>query len=115
VLGSARHRIGINDFSSLLLQAQGSKADAVAFANAGGDTSNSLKQAAEFGLGQQQKLLALIMGRAEQPQIGSPVAAFPRTRSFTLKAMGWSNGGAFYLLGSAPARTLDLRASTLQR
>ena len=51
VLGSARHPIGANDFSSLLLQAQNSKADVIAFANAGGDTSNSLKQAAEFGLG----------------------------------------------------------------
>jgi branched-chain amino acid transport system substrate-binding protein len=69
-LGSARHPIGTNDFSSLLLQAQGSKADAVAFANAGGDTSNSLKQAAEFGLGQQQKLLALIMGQNNVRALG---------------------------------------------
>ena len=70
VLGSARHPIGTNDFSSLLLQAQGSKADGVAFANAGGDTSNSLKQAAEFGLGQQQKLLALIMGQNNVRALG---------------------------------------------
>src|SRR5262245_16773355 len=72
VLGSARHPIGTNDFSSLLLQAQSSKADAVAFANAGGDTSNSLKQAAEFGLGQQQKLLALIMGQNNVRALGLP-------------------------------------------
>ena len=72
VLGSARHPIGTNDFSSLVLQAQGSKADAVAFANAGGDTSNSLKQAAEFGLGQQQKLLALIMGQNNVRALGLP-------------------------------------------
>jgi branched-chain amino acid transport system substrate-binding protein len=74
VLGSARHPIGTNDFSSLLLQAQGSKADAVAFANAGGDTSNSLKQAAEFGLGQQQKLLALIMGQNNVRALGLPAS-----------------------------------------
>ena len=70
VLGSARHPIGTSDFSSLVLQAQGSKAEAVAFANAGGDTSNSLKQAAEFGLGQQQKLLALIMGQNNVRALG---------------------------------------------
>ena len=62
ILGSARHPIGTSDFSSLLLQAQASRADAVAFANAGGDTTNSLKQAGEFGLAAKQKLLALIMG-----------------------------------------------------
>jgi branched-chain amino acid transport system substrate-binding protein len=70
VLGSARHPIGANDFSSLLLQAQNSKADVIAFANAGGDTSNSLKQAAEFGLGKQQKLAALIMGQNNVRALG---------------------------------------------
>jgi branched-chain amino acid transport system substrate-binding protein len=70
VLGSARHPIGANDFSSLLLQAQSSKADVVAFANAGGDTSNSLKQAAEFGLGKQQRLAALIMGQNNVRALG---------------------------------------------
>jgi branched-chain amino acid transport system substrate-binding protein len=70
VLGSSRHPIGANDFSSLLLQAQNSKAEVVAFANAGGDTSNSLKQAAEFGLGQKQKLAALIMGQNNVRALG---------------------------------------------
>ena len=70
VLGSARHPIGTNDFSSLLLQAQSSGADVIAFANAGGDTSNSLKQAAEFGLGQRQKLAALIMGQNNVRALG---------------------------------------------
>ena len=50
VLGSVRAPIGNADFSSFLLQAQASGADTIAFANAGGDLSNSLKQAAEFGL-----------------------------------------------------------------
>ncbi len=50
VLGSVRAPIGTSDFSSFLVQAQSSGADTIAFANAGGDLSNALKQAAEFGL-----------------------------------------------------------------
>jgi branched-chain amino acid transport system substrate-binding protein len=50
VLGSVRAPIGTSDFSSYLIQAQSSGADTIAFANAGGDLSNALKQAAEFGL-----------------------------------------------------------------
>ncbi|MFL5073577.1 MAG: ABC transporter substrate-binding protein [Xanthobacteraceae bacterium] len=74
VLGSARHPIGSSDFSSLLLRAQSSGAEAVAFANAGGDTTNSLKQAREFGLGQRQKLLALIMGQNNVRALGLPAS-----------------------------------------
>src|SRR5215471_8975346 len=70
ILGSARHPIGTSDFSSLLVQAQSSGADAVAFANAGGDTTNSLKQAGEFGLAKKQKLLALIMGQNNVRALG---------------------------------------------
>jgi len=70
VIGSARHPIGTSDFSSLLLQAQSSGAEAIAFANAGGDTSNSLKQAAEFRLAQRQKLVALIMGQNNVRALG---------------------------------------------
>jgi branched-chain amino acid transport system substrate-binding protein len=50
VLGAVRAPIGNADFSSYLLRAQASGADTIAFANAGGDLSNALKQAAEFGL-----------------------------------------------------------------
>jgi branched-chain amino acid transport system substrate-binding protein len=50
VLGSSRHPLGTSDFSSFLLQAQGSKAKVVGLANAGADTINLVKQAAEFGL-----------------------------------------------------------------
>jgi branched-chain amino acid transport system substrate-binding protein len=50
VLGSVRAPIGTSDFSAFLVQAQASGADTIAFANAGGDLSNVLKQAAEFGL-----------------------------------------------------------------
>ncbi len=50
------------DFSSFLLQAQGSGADVIGLANAGGDTINSIKQAAEFGITQAgQKLAALLI------------------------------------------------------
>jgi branched-chain amino acid transport system substrate-binding protein len=50
VLGSVRVPINTSDFSSALLQAQASKAKVVGLANAGGDTINSIKQAAEFGI-----------------------------------------------------------------
>jgi branched-chain amino acid transport system substrate-binding protein len=50
VLGSVRHPLNTADFSSFLLQAQASKAKVVGLANAGGDTINAIKQAAEFGL-----------------------------------------------------------------
>src|SRR5882757_1799129 len=48
VLGKVRHPINTSDFSSFLLQAQSSKAKIIGLANAGGDTINSIKQAAEF-------------------------------------------------------------------
>ncbi len=50
VLGAVRHPISTSDFSSFLLQAQASKAKVVGLANAGNDTVNSIKQAAEFGI-----------------------------------------------------------------
>ena len=50
VLGSVRHPLNSSDFSSFLLQAQASKARVSGLANAGGDTINAIKQAAEFGL-----------------------------------------------------------------
>jgi branched-chain amino acid transport system substrate-binding protein len=50
VLGAVRHPINTNDFSSFLLQAQASKAKIIGLANAGGDTINSIKQGAEFGI-----------------------------------------------------------------
>ncbi len=50
VAGGVRHPLNTADFSSFLLQAQASRARVLAFANAGGDLSNSIKQAASFGL-----------------------------------------------------------------
>jgi len=71
VLGDVKHPINTSDFSSFLLQAQASKAKVVALANAGGDTTNALKQAAEFGLMQGgQKLLALLLQITDVHSIG---------------------------------------------
>jgi len=50
VLGSVRVPLGTSDFSSFLVQAQASKAKIVGLANSGADTTNSIKQAAEFGI-----------------------------------------------------------------
>jgi branched-chain amino acid transport system substrate-binding protein len=50
VVGSVRHPLNTSDFSSFLLQAQGSGAEVIGLANAGGDTTTSIKQAAEFGI-----------------------------------------------------------------
>ena len=62
VLGSSKHPLGASDFSSFLLQAQASKAKVVALANAGPDTANSMKQAAEFNMRSQgQSLVAFLM------------------------------------------------------
>ena len=62
VLGGVKHPINSSDFSSFLLQAQASKAKVVGLANAGGDTTNSIKQAAEFGIvAGGQKLAALLL------------------------------------------------------
>ena len=71
VMGQVRHPIGATDFASYLIQAQSSKADVVAFANAGADQTTSLKQAAEFGMtGGKQKLVALIFGVTNVPALG---------------------------------------------
>ena len=62
VLGGVKHPLNTSDFSSFLLQAQSSKAKVVGLANAGGDTTNSIKQAAEFGIvAGGQKLAALLL------------------------------------------------------
>jgi branched-chain amino acid transport system substrate-binding protein len=62
VLGGVKHPLNTADFSSFLLQAQSSKAKVVGLANAGGDTTNAIKQASEFGIVQGgQKLAALLL------------------------------------------------------
>ncbi len=62
VLGSVKHPLNTSDFSSFLLQAQASKSKVIGLANAGGDTTNAIKQAAEFGIvAGGQKLAALLL------------------------------------------------------
>ncbi len=62
VLGGVKHPLNTSDFSSFLLQAQSSKAKVIGLANAGGDTTNAIKQASEFGIvAGGQKLAALLL------------------------------------------------------
>jgi branched-chain amino acid transport system substrate-binding protein len=70
VVGSVRHPINTSDFASFLLQAQSSGAQVVALANAGGDTVNAIKQAAEFGLGQKQRIAALVFDLQSVTSLG---------------------------------------------
>jgi branched-chain amino acid transport system substrate-binding protein len=75
VLGSVRVPLNSSDFSSFLLQAQSSKAKIVGLANAGLDTSNSIKQAAEFGIVKGgQKLAALLMVLSDVHGLGLEAA-----------------------------------------
>jgi len=74
IRGSVRHPLGTPDFSSFILQAQASKADVVAFANAGGDTVNAIKQAADFNIGANQKIVALIFDLQGVPALGLKTA-----------------------------------------
>jgi branched-chain amino acid transport system substrate-binding protein len=61
VVGSVKHPLSASDFSSFLLQAQGSKAQILGLANAGGDTINSIKAANEFGITKTMKLAGLLV------------------------------------------------------
>jgi branched-chain amino acid transport system substrate-binding protein len=61
VVGSVKHPLNTSDFSSFLLQAQGSKADILAMANAGGDFINAMKAAKEFGITKSMKVAGLLV------------------------------------------------------
>ena len=75
VLGKVRHPLNTNDFSSFLLQAQSSKAKVIGLANAGGDTINSIKQAAEFGITRSgQNLAGLLVFASDVAALGLPTA-----------------------------------------
>ena len=75
VLGSVKVPLNNQDFSSFLLQAQASKAKIIGLANAGGDTTNSIKQAAEFGIVKGgQKLAGLLMTISEVNGLGLEAA-----------------------------------------
>jgi branched-chain amino acid transport system substrate-binding protein len=75
VLGAVKHPLNSSDFSSFLLQAQASKAKIVGLANAGGDTTNSIKQASEFGIvAGGQKLAGLLLFITDVHSLGLKVA-----------------------------------------
>ncbi|MFJ5488000.1 ABC transporter substrate-binding protein [Hansschlegelia beijingensis] len=105
VLGHVLAPFQTNDFSSFLLQAQGSGSNVVAVANSGGDTINSVKQASEFGLRESgQKLVALLAFISDVHSIGLKTAqgltlteAFywdlnDGTRAFTKRFQTTTNG-----------------------
>jgi branched-chain amino acid transport system substrate-binding protein len=75
VLGSVRHPLSTQDFSSFLLQAQASKAKVIGLANAGQDTINAIKQAGEFGIVKGgQKLAGLLVFATDVQSLTLPVA-----------------------------------------
>jgi branched-chain amino acid transport system substrate-binding protein len=75
VVGRVRHPLNTNDFSSFLLQAQASRAKVIGLANAGGDTINSIKQAAEFGIVRGgQKLAGLVIYASDVAALGLQTA-----------------------------------------
>jgi branched-chain amino acid transport system substrate-binding protein len=75
VVGKVRHPFPGQDFSSFLLQAQASKAKIIGLANAGGDTINSIKQAAEFGIVKGgQNLAGLLVFITDIHALGLPTA-----------------------------------------
>lgn len=76
IIGSVRHPLNTADFSSFLLQAQASKAKIIGLANAGGDTTNAIKQAAEFGITSSgQKLAALLLFVSDVHSLGLKMTA----------------------------------------
>jgi branched-chain amino acid transport system substrate-binding protein len=74
VLGGVKHPLNTADFASFLLQAQASGAQVVALANSWDDTTNTIKQAAEFGLQKKQKIVGLILGINSVPALGLQLA-----------------------------------------
>ena len=75
VVGERRYPFpATSDFSSFLLAAQSSGANVIGLANAGADTSNCIKQAAEFGLMQHMKIAALLMEVTDVQAIGTEIA-----------------------------------------
>jgi branched-chain amino acid transport system substrate-binding protein len=107
VVGKVRHPLNTNDFSSFLLQAQASKAKVIGLANAGGDTINAIKQAAEFGIVRGgQNLAGLLVFLSDVHSLGLQLAQGlvlteswywdlnDQTRAFA-KRFAERNGGKF--------------------
>jgi len=98
VLGSSRHPLNTQDFSSYVLQAQGSKAKGLMFANGGNDIINGVKQAAEFGLVKQGV------------RISAPLMQFPDVHGVGLKiAQGLLMASPFYWDMNPDARAFSDR------
>lgn len=137
VVGSARHPLNAPDFASYLLQAQASKAKVVALANAGTDTQNAIRQAAQFGLTKNQTLAAMLINDVDVKGLGLPLAqglvfttAFywdrtPETRAFSRrflaeqKAMpsigqAGSYSAATHYLKAVAAQNTDASAPVLE-
>ena len=74
ILGTVRHPLGTQDFASFLLQAQGSGAQVVAFANGGGDFINVLKQSVEFGVPSSQTVVGMYVEVNDLNAVGLDVA-----------------------------------------
>jgi branched-chain amino acid transport system substrate-binding protein len=72
VVGSVRHPLNTNDFSSYLLQAKASGAQVIALANGGGDTARAVKQANEFGISKSQTVVGLSLLIDEIHALGLP-------------------------------------------
>lgn len=108
VLGSVRHPLATTDYSSFLLQAQASGAKVVGLANAGLDTSNAIKQAAEFGIvAGGQRLAALLFTLSEVHGLGLEAAqGLTLTEGFTgIATMNRANSASVSSSARAVCRT----------
>ena len=104
VLGKVRAPLNTQDFSSFLLQAQASKAKIIGLANAGGDTTNSIKQAAEFGIVKGgQNLAGLLVFLTDIHSLGLPTA------------QGLIVTNTFYWDQNDPSRAFAKRFSALDK
>jgi branched-chain amino acid transport system substrate-binding protein len=99
VLGSVAHPLSTSDFSSYLLQAQASKAKIIGLANAGGDTINSIKQGAEFGIAAGGQQFAVLGHDRCQPRFHQTLAG-GTSRQISDDGAGWRLLGGHALLKS---------------
>ena len=119
VTGSVRHPLASTDFSSFLLQAQASGAKVIGLANAGADTQNAIKQAAEFGITQGgQKLAALLFTLADVHGLGAEAAITGRLRALAELSQGTQGlagrAGLTWQASAASTYTLGWREDPTQ-
>jgi branched-chain amino acid transport system substrate-binding protein len=108
VLGSVKHPLSTNDFSSFLLQAQSSRAKVIGLASAGADTVNAIKQAKEFGIERSGQRLASHCMPSSPISTASdsrrPRASSSRRGSIGTKATAPGNGRSASLRRMAECR-----------